>query len=96
MVLEIINSCLTNNLHHNSDLIYSILYHKTIYLQFRDHPTFQDLTQNIDTVITRFSHEIESVEDKTIENLRELITMGAKQFSRERFRVNVLAKMIFF
>ncbi|RNA42637.1 dymeclin [Brachionus plicatilis] len=86
MVLEIINSCLTNNLHHNSDLIYSILYHKTIYLQFRDHPTFQDLTQNIDTVITRFSHEIEIVEDKTIENLRELITMGAKQFSRERFR----------
>lgn len=92
MVLEIINSCLANNLHHNSDLIYSILYHKSIYLQFRDHPTFQDLTQNIDTVITRFSNEIESVEDKTIENLRELITMGAKQFSRERFRVNIQKK----
>lgn len=50
MVLEIINSCLTNHLHHNSNLIYSILYNKTLYTQFRSHPTFQDVMQNIDTV----------------------------------------------
>lgn len=50
MVLEIINSCLTNNLHHNSNLIYSLLYHKNIFLQFREHPNFQDVLQNIDTV----------------------------------------------
>jgi hypothetical protein len=87
MVLEIINSCLTNNLHHNSNLIYSILYHKNIYLQFRDHPTFQDVIQNIDTIISSFSHEIENVEDKSIENLNEIIIMGAKQFPRDRFRV---------
>lgn len=50
MVLEIINSCLTNNLHHNSNLIYSLLYNKNSYLLFRDHPNFQDVIQNIDTV----------------------------------------------
>jgi hypothetical protein len=50
MVLEIINSCLTNQLHHNSNLIYSLLYNKNLYIQFRSHPTFQDVIQNIDTV----------------------------------------------
>jgi len=86
MVLEIINSCLTNNLHHNSNLIYSLLYNKQIYLQFRDHPNFQDVIQNIDTIITSFSHEIDGLEDKSIENLKQVIEQGAKQFSRDRFR----------
>jgi hypothetical protein len=38
-------------------------------------------------VITSFSHEIENVEDKSIENLKEVIELGVKQFSRDRFRV---------
>ena len=50
MVLEIINSCLTNNLHHNSNLIYSLLYNKILYIQFHSHPTFQDVLQNINLV----------------------------------------------
>jgi dymeclin len=87
MVLEIVNSCLTNNLHHNSNLIYSLLYHKNIYLQYRDHPSFHDVIQNIDTVITSFSHDIDNLEDKSIENLKEIIEFGVKQFSRDRFRV---------
>ena len=92
MVLEIINSCLTNNLHHNSNLIYSLLYHKSIFLQYRDHPSFQDVIQNIDTVITSFSHDVDGLEDKSIENLKGVIDFGVKQFSRERFRVNSLFK----
>lgn len=38
-------------------------------------------------VITSFSHEIENIEDKSIENLKEIIEQGVKQFSRDRFRV---------
>ena len=87
MVLEIVNSCLTNNLHHNSNRIYSLLYHKNIYLQYRDHPSFHDVIQNIDTVITSFSHDIDNIEDKSIENLKEIIEFGVKQFTRDRFRV---------
>jgi hypothetical protein len=88
MVLEIINSCLINSLHHNSDLVYSLLYHKAIYLQFQDHPTFQDVVENIEMVITSFSNEIEHLEDKSIENLKQVIEIGIKQFHRDRFRVN--------
>lgn len=87
MVLEIINSCLTNHLHHNSDLIYSILYNKSLYSQFRSHPTFQEVIQNIDTIITSFSHEIENVEDKSIDNIKAIIEINANKFSRDRFRI---------
>ena len=50
MVLEIINSCLTNTLHHNPNLVYTLLHRRELFAQFRTHPTFQDIIQNIDTV----------------------------------------------
>jgi len=87
MVLEIINSCLTNQLGHNADLVYSILYNKALYAQFRAHPTFQDVMQNVDLVITSFSHEIDNTEDKSIETLRALIEAKANKFPRDRFRL---------
>ena len=50
MVLEIINSCIINSIHHNTNLIYSILYHKNLYVQFYSHPNFQDVIANIEFV----------------------------------------------
>ena len=50
MVLEIINSCVTNTLHHNPNLVYTLLHRRELFAQFRTHPTFQDIIQNIDTV----------------------------------------------
>ena len=50
MVLEIINSCLTHALRHNINLIYTLLYNRDIFENYRTHPSFQDILQNIDTV----------------------------------------------
>jgi hypothetical protein len=50
MVLEIINSCLTHTLRHNTNLIYTLLYNRDIFDNYRTHPSFQDILQNIDTV----------------------------------------------
>jgi hypothetical protein len=50
MVLEIINSCLTHTLRHNINLIYTLLYNRDIFDNYRTHPSFQDVLQNIDTV----------------------------------------------
>lgn len=50
MVLEIINSCLTHTLRHNINLIYTLLYNRDIFENYRTHPSFQDVLQNIDTV----------------------------------------------
>uniref|UniRef100_A0A9J7YQD7 Dymeclin n=1 Tax=Cyprinus carpio carpio TaxID=630221 RepID=A0A9J7YQD7_CYPCA len=50
MMLEIINSCLSNSLHHNPNLLYALLYKRELFEQFRSHPSFQDIMQNLDTV----------------------------------------------
>lgn len=50
MMLEIINSCLTTSLHHNPNLVYALLYKRDLFEQFRTHPSFQDIMQNIDLV----------------------------------------------
>jgi hypothetical protein len=50
MVLEIINSCLSHQLAHNPNLIYTLLYKKHVFEPFRTHPAFQDIVQNIDAV----------------------------------------------
>ena len=42
--------------------------------------------------ITSFSHDIENLEDKSIENLKEIIDFGVKQFSSDRFRVRLKFK----
>ena len=41
MILEIINSCLVNQIKNNSNLIYTLLYKKELFQPFVTHPTFQ-------------------------------------------------------
>ena len=53
MVLEILNSCLTHTLTSNSNLVYAILYNRDIFENYRAHPNFQDVLQNLETVRRR-------------------------------------------
>lgn len=50
MMLEIFNSCLTSSLHHNPNLIYTMLYQRALFTPLLSHRTFQDVVCNIDTV----------------------------------------------
>jgi hypothetical protein len=50
MVLEIINSCLIHTLKYNINLVYTLLYNRDIFDNYRTHPNFQDILQNIDIV----------------------------------------------
>ena len=50
MVLEILNSVLTNQLQQNRHLIYTLLYKKNIFDTFRSYDATQDLVANIDIV----------------------------------------------
>lgn len=58
MVLEIINSCLSHQLAHNPNLIYTLLYKKHVFQPFHTHPAFQDIVQNIDAVSLTTSSEV--------------------------------------
>ena len=52
MMLEIINSCLSNSLHHNPNLVYTLLYQRSLFTQLLAHSTFHDIVANIDLVST--------------------------------------------
>ncbi|KAK2149759.1 hypothetical protein LSH36_437g01034 [Paralvinella palmiformis] len=87
MLLEIINSCLTHSLHHNPNLIYTLLYQKDIFAHFRTHPTFQDIIQNIDTVLNFFTARVESLDKSvSVQEVVEVIKQGAVQFRRDRLK----------
>ncbi|XP_007421927.1 dymeclin isoform X2 [Python bivittatus] len=87
MMLEIINSCLTNSLHHNPNLVYALLYKRDLFEQFRTHPSFQDIMQNIDLVISFFSSRIEHPgAELSVERVLEIIKQGAVALPKDRLR----------
>ncbi|XP_019909011.1 dymeclin isoform X2 [Esox lucius] len=87
MMLEIINSCLSNSLHHNPNLVYALLYKRELFEQFRTHPSFQDIMQNLDTVIGFFSQRLEIAgTDLSVERVQEVIMKGAQALPKERLK----------
>ncbi|XP_034048148.1 dymeclin isoform X1 [Thalassophryne amazonica] len=87
MMLEIINSCLCNSLHHNPNLVYALLYKRELFEQFRTHPSFQDIMQNLDTVISFFSQRLEQAgSDLSVERVQEVIMKGAQALPKDRLK----------
>lgn len=89
MILEIINSCLVNQIKNNSNLIYTLLYKKELFQPFVTHPTFQDLCQNLQTVISYFHSRLEQIQEKkertlAVYEVQEVIRQTAMQFPREK------------
>ncbi|CAF0880831.1 unnamed protein product [Adineta ricciae] len=86
MVLEIINSCLIHTLRLNSNLIYALLYNRDIFDNYRTHPNFQDILQNIDTVIVYFAEKVDQSAQRSAEYVKEIIESNAKQFPPDRLK----------
>ncbi|XP_072309318.1 dymeclin [Eucyclogobius newberryi] len=87
MMLEIINSCLCNSLHHNPNLVYALLYKREMFEQFRMHPSFQDIMQNLDTMIGFFSQRLEQAgSDLSVEQVQEVIMKGAQALPKDRLK----------
>ncbi|XP_051534125.1 dymeclin-like isoform X2 [Myxocyprinus asiaticus] len=87
MMLEIMNSCLSNSLHHNPNLLYALLYKRELFEQFRSHPSFQDIMQNLDTVIGFFSQRLEQAgSDLSVERVQEVIMKGAVALPKDRLK----------
>lgn len=89
MVLEILNSCLAASLHHNPHLIYSLLYQRELFNSFKTHPTFQDILQNIDIVLSFFSARVEEHgkgSNLSPSEVLEVIKEGSVQFRRDKLK----------
>jgi hypothetical protein len=72
MILEIINSCLSAQLTHNPNLVYTLLYKRAIFEPFQTNPSFQDIVMNIETVLTFFSNRIDAVSEHSTPSVGEV------------------------
>ncbi|XP_066904377.1 dymeclin isoform X2 [Halyomorpha halys] len=63
IILEVLNSCLSNQLISNTNLIYTMLYNKHIFDTFRNNPAFQDIISNITQVLEYFISKLETEKD---------------------------------
>ncbi|KAK9497165.1 hypothetical protein O3M35_004533 [Rhynocoris fuscipes] len=59
IILEVLNSCLSNQLIHNPNLIYTLLYKKEIFQSFRNNPAFHDIIHNLDEVVQYFTSKLD-------------------------------------
>uniref|UniRef100_A0A0N5C976 Dymeclin n=1 Tax=Strongyloides papillosus TaxID=174720 RepID=A0A0N5C976_STREA len=85
-ILEMINSCLCNNLRNNPHLIYYMLYRREVFDSFRDHPMFQDLSDNIFSVINHFSLKLGNINDKSVEDILSEIEEHSLTWPTDRLK----------
>lgn len=87
MVLEIINSALANQLTHNPNLIYTLLYNRSIFEPFQSHVTFQDIVMNIETVLIYFANRIEGKEGNlSVEDVYSEIEHASLQWPADKLK----------
>ncbi|CAH1999813.1 unnamed protein product [Acanthoscelides obtectus] len=87
MVLEILNSCLSMQLSNNPNLIYTLLYNKHLFEQFKDNVVFHDIIHNIDIIIKYFSQLLaEKSQQHEVDAHQVLMTIqqGARNWPKER------------
>lgn len=96
IVLEIINAILTYALPRNPEVVYALLHRQELFVPFRGHPRFNELLENIFTVIDFFNARMEdhhfdgewSVEQVlalVVANTRAWRGDGMKMFTELRF-----------
>ncbi|KAK0393027.1 hypothetical protein QR680_000022 [Steinernema hermaphroditum] len=85
-VLEMCNSCLSNNLRNNAHLIYAILYKRDLFDAFHNHPMFQDLIWNISVVINHFASRVQSLANSTVSEVLDVISKAAIQWPTDRLK----------
>ncbi|KAL7124019.1 hypothetical protein ABFS83_14G020200 [Erythranthe nasuta] len=96
LVLEILNAILTYALPRNPEVVYAIMHRQEVFLPFKNHPRFNELLENIYTVLDFFNSRmdahktddewsVEKVLQVIINNCRSWRGEGMKMFMQLRF-----------
>ncbi|KAL6845239.1 hypothetical protein ACP4OV_024734 [Aristida adscensionis] len=96
IVLEIINAILTYALPRNPEVVYAILHRQEVFQPFKNHPRFNELLENIYTVLDFFNSRIDMQQldgewsvDKVLEVINKTCRSwrgeGMKMFTQLRF-----------
>ncbi|XP_031396635.1 dymeclin [Punica granatum] len=96
IVLEILNEILTYALPRNPEVVYAIMHRQEVFQPFKNHPRFNELLENIYTVLDFFNSRMDAQRvdgewsvDKVLEviiiNCRSWRGEGMKMFTQLRF-----------
>ncbi|PON79978.1 Dymeclin [Parasponia andersonii] len=96
LVLEILNAILTYALPRNPEVVYAIMHRQEVFQPFKNHPRFNELLENIYTVLDFFNSRmdaqttdgewsVEKVLQVIIVNCRSWRGEGMKMFTQLRF-----------
>ncbi|KAI3847017.1 hypothetical protein MKW92_029432 [Papaver armeniacum] len=97
IVLEILNAILTYALPRNPEVVYAMMHRQEVFEPFRNHPRFNELLENIYTVLDFFNSRmdaqrteggewsVEKVLQVIIINCRSWRSEGMKMFNQLRF-----------
>ncbi|XP_074000190.1 dymeclin isoform X1 [Rhodnius prolixus] len=88
IILEVLNSCLSNQLVHNTNLVYTLLYKKDIFETFRNNPAFQDIIHNLDQVMQYFTSklDLEGESCNDVDKVSAVIVKAAQQWPTHRLQ----------
>ncbi|KAG6668778.1 dymeclin isoform X1 [Carya illinoinensis] len=96
LVLEILNAILTHALPRNPEVVYAIMHRQEVFQPFKHHPRFNELLENIYTVLDFFNSRmdaqtmdgewsVEKVLQVIVINCRSWRGEGMKMFTQLRF-----------
>ncbi|KAI6649741.1 Dymeclin-like [Oopsacas minuta] len=95
IILALINSILANNFTLNTQLVYTLIYRKEVFSNFRTHPEFCMLTQNIFSVVDFFEsqlkiHAVFNTSEEGLEILGDLSRKwpadGLRRFPEQKYK----------
>ncbi|KAJ3696118.1 hypothetical protein LUZ60_001495 [Juncus effusus] len=97
IVLEIINAILTYALPRNPEVVYAVMHRQEVFLPFKNHPRFNELLENIYTVLDFFNSRMDMQqsdgEEWSVDKVLQVIVItcrswrgeGMKMFTQLRF-----------
>jgi hypothetical protein len=90
IVLEIINAILTYALPRNPEVVYAILHRQEVFEPFKNHPRFNELLENIYTVLDFFNSRMDMQQlegEWSVDKVLELINKNCRSWRGEGMKV---------
>lgn len=90
IVLEIINAILTYALPRNPEVVYALLHRQELFQPFRDHLRFNELIENIFTVLSFFNMRLDAQNDEgewSVENVLQVIIANTRSWRGEGMKM---------
>ncbi|CAL5436766.1 unnamed protein product [Camellia sinensis] len=91
IVLEILNAILTYALPRNPEVVYAIMHRQEVFQPFRNHPRFNELLENIFTVLDFFNSRMDAQRmngEWSVEKVLEVIIINCRSWRGKGMKIS--------